>query len=35
MQAVRVLEVQDAVYEHARATAAAAGPFPPGRRARG
>ena len=30
MQAVRVLEVQDAVYEPARATAAAAGPFPLG-----
>lgn len=28
MQAVRVLEVQDAVYEYARTTAAAAGPFP-------
>ena len=27
MQAVRVLEVQDAVYEHARSTAVASGPF--------
>ena len=30
MQAVRVLEVQDAMYEFARGTAAAAGPFPLG-----
>ena len=30
MQAVRVLEVQDAVYDYARRTAAASGPFPLG-----
>ena len=30
MQAVRVLEIQDAVYAHARSSAAAAGPFPLG-----